>query len=184
MARSKFFSLWGQRAEEQESDEDKKAREAREAEEQQKKDEEAAAAADDEEDDDEPAAQSDEGEDDEEDDDEATKAEVAKVSRKARASIRRAERRRVLGIVRTAGPDRLEAGLNLALGTSLGLKAATAALAVAGAKPGGGRLGLVEEMATRRQPKVGAADAPAGGASDTDQAAAFILGAGRPAKSR
>jgi hypothetical protein len=179
MARSKFFSLWGQKAEEQESDEDKKAREASEAEEQKKKDEEAAAAADDEEEDEEAAAQSDEDGDDEEDDDEATKAEVAKVSRKAQASICRAERHRVLGIVRAAGPHRLEAGLNLALGTSLSLKDATAALAAAGAKPTGGRLGLAEEMSTRHQPKVGAAAAPAGGASDTDKAAAFILKAGQ-----
>ena len=183
MAKSKFFSLWGQKAEEQESEEDKKAREAREAEEQKKKKDEEA-SADDEEDEDEAEDEDDLAESDKTD--EEAKAEAAKVSPRAAAFIRRAERQRVHAIVQAAGPGRVEAGLHLALGTKLSAKAARGVLAATPAStspPPGGHLGLGADMATRRATPLG----PAAGAavSDVDKAASSIAAfVSRPAADR
>ncbi len=183
MGRSMFFNLWGQKAESdpKEDDTNKKTEGA------------AGGAADDEEEEetaaegdapkeDEASSAFDDEDDDEEEDDEATKAEVAKVSPKARASIRRAERRRVHAIVKAAGAARVEAGLSLALGTGIGVAAARAALAATGGEvPRGGRLGLAGDMDGRRQPQLGsdAGSRTPGDKSDVDKAAAFILGAGK-----
>lgn len=175
MARSKFFSLWGQKNASEEEEEDKKPAEGSAAEDEQ---DDTSAEGDDPEDDEETSAEFDD-EEDEEEDDEATQAEVAKVSRRAATAIRRAERQRVHAIVKAAGPDRVEAGLQLALGTTLSVKDARVALAATTDRsPAGGRLGLAGEMSSRRRPQLGAAAAP-GAAGDTDKAAAFILKSGK-----
>lgn len=184
MARSKFFNLWGQKAETTSDDEDDKDAKGATATGESEKDgdEEEADAEGDQPKDEEASRVFDDEDDDEEEDDEATKAEVAKVSPKARASIRRAERRRVHAIVKAAGAARVEAGLSLALGTGIGVAAARAALAATGGEvPRGGRLGLAGDMDGRRQPQLGsdAGSRTPGGKSDVDKAAAFILGAGK-----
>lgn len=186
MARSPFFNLWGQKAATEDDPEKDKEKEGTSA---------GGAAAEGEEDDDEATGDDREDEataefddeDEEEEDDEATKAEIAKVSSKARASIRRAERRRILGIVRAAGPDRVEAGLTLAFGTRLSASAAAMALNATGtapaAQPAGGRLGLSGSLDGRRRQPLGAdasaASADTGGKLDVDKIAAFIRGAGK-----
>jgi flagellar motility protein MotE (MotC chaperone) len=183
MGRSKFFSLWGQKAEGDNSDEtaeDKKKREDAEAEAAAKKkaeDEEAArkkkneeSGDDDDEDDDE--------EDEDDEDDKATAEAAAAVPTKVARFIRRAERARLHAIVDGAGPDRVAAALNVALNSNMGAKAAVAMLAeMPVADTTAGRLGLRGSMASRPARPIGsdAAAALTGPAAEVDKAAAGIL---------
>ena len=101
---------------------------------------------------------------------------------KVRASIARGERQRIHAIVDGAGRERVEAALHVAFNTDLSAKAAlglvkaTAGTVAPATSPAGGRLGLAADMATRRQPQLGATSETAGGPkTETDQAVAAIL---------
>jgi hypothetical protein len=168
----KLLSLWGSGASaedqpQEETAEEKAAREQREAE----------------------AREREEGEgdeDDDEDDDEATKAEVAKLSPKARRAIVRAAHARVHAIVDAGGPTRVASSLRLALGTTLGTKAAIALVgtlpeaSASAPAPAGGKLGLQADQHGRRQPALGPAGAPTGPKGEEAEAEAMarsIVGA-------
>lgn len=172
----RLMSLWGSgaKAEDEPKDETEEEKTTREKAEKDKADKEAADKA---------AAEADDLEGDEEEEDEETKAAAAAVPAKVRASIVRAERSRIHAIVDGGGRDRVEASLHVALNTNLGAKAALGLIAAnAGdtAAPSGGRLGLQADMAGRRQPQLGAAPGgPKGPAGEADQAAAFVLKAGK-----
>jgi hypothetical protein len=170
MAKSKFFSLWGQKAEDDkpaETDEEKAAREKAEKEAADKKaaDEAAKASSDDEEDEEE--------EDDEED--KATAEAAAKVPAKLARHIRRAERARLHAIVDGAGPDRVEAALHVGFNTNMDAKAAVAMIQnLPASTAAAGRLGLRAAMNERAPTTLGPAGGSQGKGDEVDKLAQGI----------
>lgn len=163
MAKSKFFSLWGQKAEDK-SEEEKPEDQKPEGEE--KKPEE--------------TAQVEDGEDDEEDEDEEMAKAVTAVPGRVARHIRRAERRRLHAIVDGAGPAQVGAALHVALNTDMDAETAVAFVkATPAAASPAGALGLAQAMTAHKPAALGPDAAPAGKAGDADTAAAFILKAGK-----
>jgi hypothetical protein len=166
MAKSKYFSLWGQRAEDDkpaETDEEKAAREKAEREKAEKE----VAEADDEVDP--------EDDEDEEDEDEADLKAAAKVPAKVARHIRRAERARLHAIVDGAGPERVEAALHVGFNTDMDAKAAVAMIQnLPASTAAAGKLGLRAAMSERAPTTLGPAGASGGKADDLDKAAQGI----------
>lgn len=163
----KPFSLWGRGA---------KAKDSAAAAEDEEEEETKAEADNDEEEEEEAKAESDDEEDEEEGDDEKIEAEASRVSSAVRASIVGGERARIHAIVDGAGADNVAAALHVALNTDMPAKDALGFLKATGSKvPPGGRLGLQRDMATRRQPRVGAAGKASGAGDEVDALATSVL---------
>ena len=171
MAKSKFFSLWGQRADADkpaETDEEKEAREKAEREKAEKEAADRAAKADLEDDED-------EEDEDEEDEDEADLKAAANVPAKVARHIRRAERARIHAIVDGAGPERVEAALHVAFNTNMDAKAAVAMIQnLPASTAAAGKLGLRAATSERAPTTLGPAGGSGGKADDLDKAAQSI----------